>query len=587
VGERGDIDEEYLDFAGRRHRVPAETIEALRAAMGAPAQGPYSDVVVWSAGSPWTHPGELQLEDGTPWRGGLLPLGYHDFLPRGARLPVRLIVTPGQCHLPEDLFGWGWAVQLYAARSKSSWGIGDLADLRRLGRWSRSLGAQVVLVNPLVAATPVLPIEPSPYFPSSRRFRNPLYLGVDGGPHPSERRIDRDAIFAGKMERLAAEFTRFGGAPAFDRYLREQGEALDHFAAFCTIAEVHGRDWRRWPEPLRRPGTSAVKEHSDSPRARFHAWLQWRLDEQLAEAAQEIGIVQDLPIGLDAAGADAWCWQELLAQGVSVGAPPDEFNPAGQDWGLTPFVPHRLRAAGYGPLIETLRATFRHAVGLRIDHVMGLFRLYWITGGAGAYVRTHAEEILGIVALESARARAFVVGEDLGTVEPAVREAMAAHRMLSYRLLYFEEGPPSTFPEMALTTVSTHDLPTVAGLWSGADLERSRAAGVARNEDGMLALRQKLGAGPDAESVVAATYRALAHAPSRLLLATLDDALAVEERPNFPGAPPDFPNWSLALPATIEELEAKELPRRIAAALNARQPPETGPKTAPRSGHPD
>jgi 4-alpha-glucanotransferase len=296
--------------------------------------------------------------------------------------------------------------------------------------------------------------------------------------------------------------------------------------------------------------------------------------------------VQDLPIGLDAAGADAWCWQELLAQGASVGAPPDEFNPAGQDWGLTPFVPDRLRAAGYGPLVETLRATFRHAAGLRIDHVMGLFRLYWVAGGAGAYVRTHAPEILGIVALESARARAFVVGEDLGTVEPGVREAMAAHRMLSYRLLYFEEGPPATFPEMALTSVTTHDLPTVAGLWSGADLRRSQAAGVPQNEEGLLALRQKLGAGQDAEAVVAATHRALAQAPSRLVLATLEDALAVEERPNLPGAPADFPNWSLALPVPIEELEEKPLPRVIAAALNGRARLEPAAKTSPRSGHP-
>jgi 4-alpha-glucanotransferase len=587
VGDRGQIDEDYLDFAGRRQRVPPETIAAVRAAMGPPPDGPYGDVVVWSAGSPWTRPGELRLEDGTAWKGGLLPLGYHDFLPHGARLPVRVIVTPGQCHLPEDLFGWGWAVQLYATRSKSSWGIGDLADLRRLGRWSRSLGARVVLVNPLVAATPVLPIEASPYYPSSRRFRNPVYLRVGGHPPPSSgRRIDRDAIFAAKMKLLAEEFTRFGGAPAFERYRREQGEALERFAAFCAIAEVHGRDWRRWPQPLRRPETSAVKEYAASPRAQLHAWLQWRLDEQLGEAAQEIGIVQDLPIGLDAAGADAWCWQELLAQGASVGAPPDEFNPAGQDWGLTPFVPDRLRAAGYGPLVETLRATFRHAAGLRIDHVMGLFRLYWVAGGAGAYVRTHAPEILGIVALESARARAFVVGEDLGTVEPGVREAMAAHRMLSYRLLYFEEGPPATFPEMALTSVTTHDLPTVAGLWSGADLRRSQAAGVPQNEEGLLALRQKLGAGQDAEAVVAATHRALAQAPSRLVLATLEDALAVEERPNLPGAPADFPNWSLALPVPIEELEEKPLPRVIAAALNGRARLEPAAKTSPRSGHP-
>jgi 4-alpha-glucanotransferase len=577
VGEWG-IDEDYQDFAGRRHRVAGPTLEALRAVMGPPAQGPYDDVVVVREGTSWGQPGDLKLEAGVVRAGEGLPLGYHDFLPAGRRRPIRLIVTPGRCHLPDELRGWGWAAQLYATRSRRSWGIGDLADLRRLGGWSRSLGARLIMVNPLVADTPVLPLEPSPYFPSSRRFRNPLYLHVEGGPGPGPRRIDRDAVFTGKMKALAEQFARAGASVEFDRFRLEQGPALAQWAAFAAIAEVHGRDWRRWPGELRRPEGAAVAAFAQSPRARFHAWLQWRLDEQLAQAAGEIGLVQDLPIGLDAGGADAWCWQELLAQGVSVGAPPDEYNPAGQDWGLTPFVPHRLRAAGYQPLVETLRAMFRHAVGLRVDHVMGLFRLYWIPAGLkeGGYVRTHAEEILAIIALESVRARAFVVGEDLGTVEPGVREAMAEHAMLSYRLLYFEEGAPEEYPEQALATVSTHDLPTIAGLWSGADLERSQAAGVAQNEAGLQALREKLGRGEDAEAVVAATYTALARAPSRLLLATLEDALAVEERPNLPGAAADFPSWSMALPVPLEELEERALPRKIAEALGSRPDPRNG-----------
>ena len=203
---------------------------------------------------------------------------------------------------------------------------------------------------------------------------------------------------------------------------------------------------------------------------RFHAWLQWLIDEQLARAAKEIAIINDLPIGLDVAGADAWCWQDLLASDVSVGAPPDEFAADGQDWGLTPFIPHRLRATGYRSFRETIRAMLRHAGGLRIDHVMGLFRLFWIPRGlgakGGAYVRSRADELLAIVAVESHRARAFIVGEDLGTVEEGVREKLAEQRMLSYRLMYFEPVPARAFPEMALSGVTTHDLATIAGLWT-------------------------------------------------------------------------------------------------------------------------
>jgi 4-alpha-glucanotransferase len=267
-----------------------------------------------------------------------------------------------------------------------------------------------------------------------------------------------------------------------------------------------------------------------------------------------------------------------LADGVSVGVPPDELNPAGQDWGLTPFVPRRLRAAGYQPFIETIRATARHARGLRIDHVMGLFRLYWIPRGAGSaagtFVRTPADELLAIIALESERARAFVVGEDLGTVEPGVREAMADWRMLSYRLLTFEEAPPAELPELALSAVTTHDLPTIAGLWSGADEARGQQAGVAQNEAGLRELRQRLerctDRVADAERAIADVYAALGRARSRVLLASLDDALGVEERPNLPGAPADWPNWSLALPVALDDLERRPLPAQIARALSRR-----------------
>jgi 4-alpha-glucanotransferase len=607
------IMDRYRDVNEVEHATTPETRRRLLEAMGIGASGEdsgppgaFADVKVLQEGTPWkpAEPGEVALEDGSKQavnanRAVTLPFGYHEFRRSHQDRPVRLIVSPGRCFLPEGRRRWGWAVQLYASRSRASWGIGDLADLKQIGTWARGLQAEVLLVNPLTAPAPLPPIEASPYYPSSRRFRNPLYIRVEEAPGAAslgaalerlatagralgeQRRINRDAVFALKNQALEACFANFGGDTAFEGYRKEQGAALEQFATYCAIAEVHGKDWRRWPQELRRPGGSGVATYASQhgERVAYHAWLQWVLDQQLRQAAQTITLIQDLPIGLDVAGADAWCWQDLLAQDVSVGAPPDEFNPAGQDWGLIPFLPHRLRAAGYQPFIETIRATARHAGGLRIDHVMGLFRLFWIPRGAGpahgAFVRPRSDELLAILAIESQRAKAFVIGEDLGTVEEGVRERMAEHRMLSYRLAYFEDDAPAEYPEMALTSVTTHDLPTIAGLWSGADLKRAQAAQVPQNEEGVATLRAKLAEmgklEPDADAkvdqVIEKVHQALAAAPSRILLATLEDGLAIEERPNIPGAGPETPNWSLGLPIPIDELEGRELPRRLAKAL--------------------
>jgi 4-alpha-glucanotransferase len=620
--DRFGITGRYFDAQGTEHLTTSETRAALRRAMGEPETLPEdeADAATHEAAPPLrvgerapvrvlqpggdralAAPVELELEDGSGRVADRelpvdLPLGYHRMRARDGHESL-LVVAPAACHLPDDLRTWGWAAQLYAARSRASWGIGDLADLARLGRWTRGLGAGCIMINPLSAPTPVPLIEPSPYYPSSRRYRNPLFLRVEDVPgfatlgdagarlanagHAlnADRRIDRDAVFRLKMEALRALFEGFAGDPDFDAYLARQGEALDEFATYCALAEAHGKDWRRWPGEHRRPDGDGVRafRQANAPRVRFHAWLQWLVDVQLAAAAREIAIVNDLPIGLDVAGADAWCWQDMLAGEVSVGAPPDEFSANGQDWGLAPFVPHRLRAAGYRPFVETIRAMLGHAGGLRIDHVMGLFRLFWIPRGLGAkrgaYVRARADELLAIVALESVRAGAFIVGEDLGTVEEGVRETLATRKMLSYRLLYFEPTAARHFPELALTSVTTHDLATIAGLWSGTDVEDQRRIGLAPNERAMRGLRDKIarldGIPADATSAMAIerTYAALAEAPSRVLLATLDDALAVPERPNMPGTVTEWPNWSLALPTTLEEIEEAPLPRELAKAL--------------------
>jgi 4-alpha-glucanotransferase len=612
--DRFGIDDHYHDARGVAHETSRATRAALQAAMGvepetaAPALDEPGAVRVLLPGG---HRGldgamsggaDLVLEDGSsrPVDGELpdgLPFGYHRLIARGGEETL-LVVSPGRCFLPDELRAWGFAAQVYAARSRASWGIGDLADLGRLARWTRSLGGGVLMVNPLTAPAPVVPIEASPYYPSSRRYRNPLFLRMEDLPGwgglPAEQRtrltnagtalnrnpqIDRDAIFRLKQEALEALFARFGGEDGFDWYWNGEGQALTDFATYAALAERHGKDWRQWPAGYRRPdGADVVAFRGEAAaRIRFHAWTQWLIDSELARASREIAIVHDLPIGLDVAGADAWCWQDMLARDVSVGAPADEFNANGQDWGLTPFIPGRLRAARYRPFIETIRAMLRHAGGLRIDHVMGLFRLFWIPRAlgarGGAYVRTRADELLAIVALESVRARAFIIGEDLGTVEAGVRERLHEQQMLSYRLLYFEPSPPPEFPELALSSVTTHDLPTIAGLWTGADLAALKRIGLEPNEEGTQALRDKLrrlgdiadDASP--EEAIVATHRALAKAPSRILLATLDDAVAAPERPNVPGTVREWPNWSLPLPKTLEEIEELDLPRRLAAVL--------------------
>jgi 4-alpha-glucanotransferase len=528
-----------------------------------------------------TEDGEVLAADGS--LPASLPPGYHTLHGPSAGGERRLIVSPGTCHLPPDLRAWGWSAQLYAVRSRKSWGLGDLADLRELARWAARLGAGALLLNPLDAPLPLLPQEPSPYYPSSRRFRNPLYIRVEEVPGAERlgeqlarlaeagrrlnrrRLIDRDRVYRLKLTALEELFGAFPGDPAFDAYRRAEGSELEDYATFCALSEVHRGPWCDWPEELRHPDSEAVRRFRADRRhrVRFHEWLQWLLDRQLTAAAAEIGLVHDLPIGVQGDGADAWAWQDVFASGLSVGAPPDPFNAAGQDWAVPPFDPWRLRAAAYEPFVQTVRAAFRHGAGLRVDHVMGLFRLYWIPAGEGPtkgiYVRYPHGDLLDILALESQRAGAFVAGEDLGTVESSVRDEMARRRILSYRLLWFEEEAPARYVQESLAAVTTHDLPTLAGIWEGSDPDHSMRE----------RLRRHTGVSDDrpVAEVAEAAYRALAASPSRLLAATLEDALGVAERPNKPGTTSEWPNWSLALPVSLEELRRDPRPARLAQVL--------------------
>ncbi len=595
----------YEDAMHCWHRLSKRSRAALRAAMGvnagtrqAPAE---SGVLVLRVGETrrLPQPAEVRLENGALLRVEHelppdLPIGYHTLRVPGENFEMYLIIHPGRCYVSDDSREWGSALQLYALRSRRSWGIGDFADLRRFAQWSgRELGASFILLNPLGAPLPVSPQEASPYFPSSRLYLNPLYLRVEEVPGAVEARlpmeqlaaagrvlnahrlINRDAVFRLKMRALEKIHARFHGHQAFDRYRAEQGETLRRFAAFCVLAEHHEGGWRKWPARFRHPASPAVREFTarHERRVRFHEWLQWLLDQQLARAARELPLMLDVPIGVNPGGFDVWLWQDALALDASVGAPPDELNTLGQNWSLPPFIPHRLRASGYEPFRQTLRAMLRHARGLRIDHVMGLFRLFWIPRGAnpreGGYVRYHADEMLAVLAIESRRAKAIVVGEDLGTVEQGVRPRLRQRGVLSYRLLWFESRLPERYPHQALAAVTTHDLFTVAGLWSGKDLETQEQLGLHPNAAGTEAIRHRLrrraGLSETASprEAILGAHRLLARTPCRLITATLDDALAVEERPNMPNTATQRPNWSIALPKPLEEIQQDGFVRKL------------------------
>ena len=600
------IDDGYFDTSGAWHATPDHTRAALRGAMtGDPDTPPAAPRPLWivrsGTGEPLLGPCDLHLEDGTAVRaeGSLppdLPIGYHELHPLDGGPTTRLTVTPGRCHLPDDLRAWMLTVQLPACRSTGSWGIGDLADLRAVGMWAAKRGAGMVAVSPLHAPLPVDRVEASPYYPSSRRWTTPLAVRIEDVPGASSwpeiadlaaaaRRlndgpvIDRHAVWALKRRALEVLWASDGPDLRFERWRADQGTDLETYARFCTLAEHHGTGWHGWPPEHRHPARAGVATFAAerAERVAFWAWVQYQLDEQLRRAEDAVPLLTDLAIGVDPDGADAWELQDVLALGVRVGAPPDDFNRAGQDWGLPPFVPHALRDAAYTPLARLWGAAMGHGGGLRIDHVMGLFRLFWIPPGGGpadgAYVRYRGDELLATLAVESVRAGAVVVGEDLGTVEPEVRTSLAEAGLLTYRLAWFEDDPPERYPTQALAAVTTHDLPTVAGVWSGEDAADQQAAGIEPDVGALERLRGKLmgltGLGPDApvDDVIVALHQRLAAAPSALVAATLEDALALGRRPNLPGTTNERPNWSAALPLPLAQVFSDPLVNRVVEAL--------------------
>ena len=580
----------YTDALGQRVRVSAGARRRALEAMGAdrPAPGGAPALVV--------APGEVRrlggpavvvLEDGTrlpPARSipPDLPLGLHRLEPEG-RAPARaLIVTPGRCAVPARPLG-GIAVQVYATRSRDSWGIGDLVDVATAGRWAAAAGAGFALLSPLHAPTPAFPQESSPYSPSTRRLRNPLAIrpesvpGWDSGDAElrglvsagralnADRRIDRDAAWRLKRAALARWHATVAAGSGEEAPLRAiLGDDLDRLCLYSALAERHGGDWRTWPEPLRDPHSATVGAAARelAGDVAFHRRLQVEVDRQLGDAASTIPLLHDLAVGVAPAGADAWLDRDVLAPGVRAGAPPDAFAPEGQDWGLSAFDPWKLRAADYRPFAAMLRSALRHGWGVRVDHVMGLFRLWWVIGAAGAadgaYVRMPSEDLLAVLTMECARAGAVAVGEDLGTVPRGVRPRLATAGVLSYRLLWFEDDVDA-LPRDSMAAVTTHDLPTIAGLWGGEDAAAVRAAGrtaVASEYAGLRRRARSAGARPrmDLDGVVTAMHRRLAASPAVLTCVTLDDCELVPERPNLPGTVTGYPSWRLPLPRPLEEL---------------------------------
>ncbi|MET0930955.1 MAG: 4-alpha-glucanotransferase [Aeromicrobium sp.] len=577
----------------------------------------------------------VDLEDGTSVEvdGSLpadLPLGWHRVVTDDQT--VTLIVAPQR--MPDIRPTWGWMLQLYALRSAQSWGMGDFGDLAEFARRAGSeQGAGVILVNPVQAVAPTHPIQRSPYSPASRRFANPLYLrvtdtaayrGADtatqaavlalapqlppvGAPPASAGEggrgglIDYDAVWDAK--RAALELLWPHRPDAEQAY--EPDAQLRDFAIFCALAEQHGGDWRDWPISLQDPTGAAITHvRVDlAERIAFHVWLQQLCREQLdaaRSAAHEggmgVGIVHDLPVGVSAGGPDTWSQREAFATVVRVGCPADAFNELGQDWGLPPWKPAELAAAGYAPFRDVIRSVLQHADGIRIDHIAGLWRLWWIPPGEpahrGTYVHYDADAMLAVLALEAHRAGAIIVGEDLGTVEDVVTTTMHERGMLSSAVLWFErdwDAPgqpfvrPADWEPETMASVTTHDLPTATG-WLDAEHVRLRAsldlldgpadeayAGAAADRAALMDLVAAEGIVDD--DAVVALHAVIARAASRLVLSSPTDVVGERRQPNLPGTIDEYPNWRIPLPVTLEEFFDDPHVATVIAPLRAQRPP--------------
>ena len=563
------IEPEYFDIFGNRHAASHETLERLAEAV--------------SAG-------------------------------RGVRAPFETC-APQRAFQGEGRRLWGVAVQLYALRSCRNWGHGDFTDLARLVGLAAARGAAVIGLNPLHALFADRAEEASPYAPNSRLFLNPLYIDVEAIPEfPGTARIalDKDiaalrasdlidytGVAKAKLAALRLAHQRFRAAATADRradfeaYRREQGDALLGFACFECLRSLHpGKPWREWPQPWRSPQRKELlafrQAHVED--CEFHEFVQWTADRQLAacrDAARNqgmpIGLYMDLAVGIDPQGADAWMDQDTVLTGVSIGAPPDEFNPAGQDWGLAPFNPQALAASGGAAMRVLMHAVMRHAGAIRLDHVLGLKRLFMMPrgGNGGSYVHFPLEQLARVISEESHRHRCIVIGEDLGTVPDNFRETMAQWGFWACRVMLFEREhdgrfrAPEHYPAEALATFNTHDMASFRGWMEGHDMRVKRGIAFDPGESddarahAQAALRDALARWapqfpPDDIAAVAAF---LAFTQCRLAVIALDDILGVRDQVNVPGSVAQHPNWRRKLPVAIEDLAGHDGLARVAQAF--------------------
>ncbi|MFN8049467.1 MAG: 4-alpha-glucanotransferase [Ancrocorticia sp.] len=542
-----------------------------------------------------------------------LPLGYHtiravvfvaDQQPQQSE--GSLIVAPQRLPSPAEkgAHGWGAMVQLYSVRSKESWGIGDTADLKELCSLFGELGGDFVLINPLHAAEPVGHMTPSPYLPVTRRFFNPIYirpedireigymdsaerdLVLQAGEEPKEaslrnEEIDRDTAWEGKRRALEVIFKERRSPArqrAFEQFRATEGQGLEDFAFWCALREKYGDVF---PKELKSPTTSEaeLERVALADRIDFYAWMQWIIDRQLAgaqrsamEAGMPLGIFHDLAVGVHSNGADTWSIPEAFAAGVTVGAPPDMYNQRGQNWSQPPWRPDSLRRMSYAPLRDMARTVLRHAGALRVDHVMGLFRLWWIPAGAspseGAYVRFDHEAMLGVLMLEAQRVGAVVVGEDLGNVEPWVRDYLNERGILGTSVLWFEQGEdgqfkrPEYFRRKSLVTVDTHDLPPLASYLAGEHVDlreslgmltepveqvRAEAADERRRMTDRLREYGLIGDAPTEQEIIEAMHCYIAETPAEMLAIALVDAVGDRKSQNMPGTDTEYVNWRVPL----------------------------------------
>ena len=572
-----------------------------------------------------------------------IPDGYHDLRLEGVPGACRLIVTPGTCWLPKVTENsgrlWGVAAQLYLLRSEQNWGIGDYSDLQKLVELAKKEGADIVGVNPLHAMFLDKPEDASPYSPSDRLLLNVLNIDLNEMPelaHSEEARtliaseafqvtlkecreaalLDYEKVAALKLPILRLLFSTFNTEgcrelrEAFNSFHNERRDVLDQSCLFQAlrmyVAETDPgfRKSQSWPEQYRDVRASGVEEFArrQPERIRFQLWLQWTADRQLrkvheAAGGMKIGLYRDLAVGSHASGAEAWSRPDLFACDVQIGAPPDQFNPAGQNWGLPPLNPQALQRDAYTSFIDLLRANMRYAGALRIDHVMALRRLYWIPLNGetkdGAYVFYPIDDLVGIIALESQRSCCLIIGEDLGGVPEGFRERMAEANILSYRVLGFERGKesfhaPDEYPYLALSVAGNHDLPTLPGWWCGDDIElRERLrlfpdadgpqqAREMRERDRLALMRafQKEGLISDHPDITStefchAAHEFLARTRSLLAIVQLDDLVHEPDQVNVPGTSNENPNWRRKLSRTLEQIEKDDSLRRLSSVMQS------------------